>query len=170
MILFVARCGRKAFLDRRVARDERLCRVKRLCAHFAGVVDAHQSSGLPSLLRRELRLGQILAGRQARRLYVTGKRAQRAVEADDQRIDHLSMITRSFLSMRDEPLREGLRRGANQGVKAGQPTLTAAPGTRRKLRLRTSERSDVPCPLPSTDEQKNGHPKAPAISLLWFEA
>ena len=84
-----ARPRAKRALDRGIARDQRLRRVERLRADFAGVVDAHQPRGVAALVRRRASAsGRSRAGHRARRRRDAGQRAQRAVEADDQRVEH----------------------------------------------------------------------------------
>ena len=70
-------------------------RVQRFRANFAGVIDAHQTASIALLVRLERRLADRSARCGSRRVDGARQRAQRAVEAENQCVDHQTMITRS---------------------------------------------------------------------------
>ena len=92
VILLLARRAGESRADVRVARHQRLCRIQRLRAHLAGVIDAHQPGGVALLFRRELRQREIGAGNRAGRRRRPGECAQGAVETHDKLIDHREML------------------------------------------------------------------------------
>jgi hypothetical protein len=84
VVLFLARRAIEARPDLGIARHQRLCRIERLCAHLAGMVDAHQSGRMPALVRLERRIGEVGAGNRTGGRGRAGQRAKRAIETEDQ--------------------------------------------------------------------------------------
>jgi len=87
------RRGSEAVADRGVTRNHRLRGVERLRADFASMVDAHQAGGMAPFVRRKFGFRQRGARNRPRGMRQSRKRAQRAVEADDQGIEHRAMVS-----------------------------------------------------------------------------
>ncbi len=88
MLFLFARGLRQTRPDAGVAGGQRLRLVEGLGADLAGMVDAHQPPRMAPLLGGELRFRQAVCGIDPPARGDAGERAQRAVEPEDQRIDH----------------------------------------------------------------------------------
>ena len=72
----------------RVARGQCLRLVERLRAHLSRMVDPHEPRRVTPLVERELRFRQAAGRMRARTHRAAGEGAQRAVETEDQLINH----------------------------------------------------------------------------------
>ncbi len=139
MVLFLARRVRVARPNVRVARNERLRGVERLRAHFSRVIDAHQSGGVPPLVRLEHGFGQSLAGRRTRGSHRARQRAKGAIETDDEGVEGHGSGAR----IADRGFRIEVRHAIGSRVAAARPP---------------------PAPSRISDARKrHGRPKAPAL-------
>ena len=89
MLFLLARGHCELVLDGGIAGDERLRGVECLRADLAGVIDAHQARRVTPFVGRHDGLLEIGPGRRPRRGRHAGQRAQRAIEADDEIVQHV---------------------------------------------------------------------------------
>src|SRR5690348_11132852 len=87
LFLFARRVGHAAARCA-VPRGEGLRLIKRLRTDLAGVIDAHQSDGVTPLLRTEIGLGHAARGIGTAAGGDAGQGSQRAVEREDQIVEH----------------------------------------------------------------------------------